>query len=118
MGLDLQFISAATTKAMINAAAIEVAEKDVTYSSLEAAIDSLKLPKTDPGIGFDLKIHDTDKKLDLNKLGDPTKKVIVKSWGQAPRNAYFSGGWRLRRGRSGGGKCRRRRCHCRLPVCS
>ena len=26
-----------------------------------------------------------------------------KSWGQTPRDAYFSGGWRLRRGRSGAG---------------
>ena len=77
MGLGLQFISAATAKAMIDAAAIEVEEKDVTYASLEAAIDSLKLPKTDPNIGFDLKIHDTDRKLDINNLGERTKKVIV-----------------------------------------
>ena len=27
-------------------------------------------------------------------------------WGQTPSNAYFSGGWRLRRGRCGTGKCR------------
>ena len=77
MGLDLQFFDAATRKALIDQAAIEVAEKDVTYASLEAAIDSLKLPETNPDIGFDLKILDTDKKLDINKLGERTKKVIV-----------------------------------------
>ena len=79
MGLGLQFIDAATAKAMIDAAAIEVAEKDVTYASLEAAINSLRLPKTDPNIGFDFKIHDTDKKLNINSLGEPTKNLILEA---------------------------------------
>ena len=79
MGLDLQYFDAATRKALIDQAAIEVAEKDVTYASLEAAIDALKLPDTDPNAGYDLTIHDTDKKLDLNKLGEPTKNLILEA---------------------------------------
>ena len=76
MGLDLQYFDAATRKALIDKAAIEVLEKDVTYASLEAAIDALELPDTDPNLGYDLTIHDTDKKLNRNKLGEPTQKLI------------------------------------------
>lgn len=79
MGLDLQYFGAATSKALIDAAALEVAEKDVTYASLEAAIDALELPDTDPNIGYDLTIHDTNRKLDINQLGDPTKNLILEA---------------------------------------
>ena len=79
MGLDLHFFDAATRRAMLDSAAMEVEASDVTYSSLEVAIDALKLPDSDPNASFDLTIHDTDKKLDANKLGEPTKKLICEA---------------------------------------
>lgn len=65
-----------THKATIASAARDVGDKDVTYASLEAAIESLDLPKSNPDDRYDLSIHDTQKKLNVNLLGEPTIRQI------------------------------------------
>lgn len=75
ISLDLRFFDRAT----IHAAAEEVVDKEVSEAALEVAVDSLKLPKRKPDKSYDLSIHDTDKKMILNRLGESTKKLIYEA---------------------------------------
>lgn len=76
MELLLPFFDEETRKATIASAARDVGDKDVTYASLEAAIESLNLQKSKSDAKYDLSIHDTQKKLDINHLGEPTIRMI------------------------------------------
>ncbi len=76
MQMLIPLYSEETHKATVASAARDIGDKDVTYASLEAAIESLELPKSNPDNGYDLSIHDTKKKLDVNLLGEPTIRQI------------------------------------------
>ena len=54
----------------------EEEDVDVSVSILEEAITSLRLPSCDPNMTEDLYMADTREKLKLNRLGDPTRKLI------------------------------------------
>lgn len=76
MQMIFQVYGEETHKATIASAARDVGDKDATYASLEDAIESLDLPKSSPDDRYDLSIHDTQKKLDVNLLGEPTIRLI------------------------------------------
>ncbi len=68
--LDLDFAGAAIEDAR------RYEDIDVDAYVLEEAVKCLQLPDCDPDLTDDLFISDTNAKLEINRLGEPTRKLI------------------------------------------
>ena len=75
MLLTFQFYDQATAYATVN----ELEDKELSETALELAIESLDLNGEPLDLKYTLSIHDTDRKLELNRLGESTKQLIYEA---------------------------------------
>lgn len=73
--MAFQFYDQATAYATIN----ELEDKELSETALEVVIQSLDLNGETLDLKYTLSIHNTDKKLELNQLGDSTKQLIYEA---------------------------------------
>lgn len=73
--LKFQFYDQSSAYATVN----ELEDKELSETALEVAIGSLDLSGEPLDLKYTLSIHNTDKKLEINQLGDSTRQLIYEA---------------------------------------
>lgn len=73
--MAFQFYDQGAAYATVN----ELEDKELSETALEVAVKSLDLSGEPLDLKYTLSIHDTDRKLELNRLGDITRQLIYEA---------------------------------------